>query len=219
MCYLFLLVFTWVYLGDDITLKISFLGINNRVLSRFRSMKWIMGCYLVIGGMNFIVAIVGTVLVQLSIFCVNSAPQLYQFSLFLVCIWWIGFFIVGVYSVKLFFGTTLAKMIVEQTRGETLEEVEERIFKKQFQQFDPDLKRTISREDFPKLLQNLGIFVPEEEVAQLMDTLDAEKTGSLGYEAVYEWFKEITKEDEETNKRLDNVSEEDSDEDKDDDEE
>mmetsp|Transcript_16052 Transcript_16052/g.17386 ORF Transcript_16052/g.17386 Transcript_16052/m.17386 type:complete len:132 (+) Transcript_16052:387-782(+) len=123
---------------------------------------------------------------------------------------WILFFIAGLYSVKLFFGTTLVKLIKEQTREETLEEVEERIFKKQFQQFDPEFKKLISREDFPKLLQVLGIFVPEEEVSQLVDTLDSENTGFLPYDAVYSWFKEITKEDDQTNKKIDNVSDDES---------
>eukprot|EP01040_Poterioochromonas_malhamensis_P001916 gene1916-2050_t len=210
VCYLFLLVFTWVYLGDDIYLKIPSLGINQRVLKPFRSMKWIIGIYLALGGMNFLISIIGTVLVQLSSFCVSTAPKVYQFSLFLVCMFWILFFIAGLYSVKLFFGTTLVKLIKEQTREETLEEVEERIFKKQFQQFDPELKQLISREDFPKLLQVLGIFVPEEEVNQLIDTLDSENTGFLPYDAVYSWFKEITKEDDQTNKKIDNVSDDES---------
>lgn len=207
---MFLLVFTWVYLGDDIYLKIPSLGINQRVLKPFRSMKWIIGIYLALGGMNFLISIIGTVLVQLSSFCVSTAPKVYQFSLFLVCMFWILFFIAGLYSVKLFFGTTLAKLIKEQTREETLEEVEERIFKKQFQQFDPELKQLISREDFPKLLQVLGIFVPEEEVNQLIDTLDSENTGFLPYDAVYSWFREITKEDDQTNKKIDNVSDDES---------
>jgi predicted membrane protein len=213
---LFLLVFTWVYLGDDIYIDIKSLGIHQHVLTPFRSLKWLIGVYLALGFMNFIVLLVGTVLVQLASFCTTTAPKLYTFSLFLIAFFWIMFFIAGCYSIKLFFGTTLAKMIKEQIREETMEEVEERVFKKHFLTFDPELKHQITREDFPKLLQLLGIFVPDEEIAQLMDTLDAEKSGFLKEDIVYEWFKEITKEDDQTNKKLENISDdEDSDNDKD----
>jgi Ca2+-binding EF-hand superfamily protein len=87
-----------------------------------------------------------------------------------------------------------------------MEEVEERIFRKQFQVFDKDLKNLISRDDFPSLVQGLGIFVPEEEITQLMDTFDPDNTGFIPYRPTFEWFKALTKEDEQTNKNLANIS-------------
>jgi hypothetical protein len=207
VCYLFLLVFSWVYLGDDIYLRIPSLGIEQQLFAPFKSLKWVMYFYGFIGLFSFLVAIVGTVILQLASFCADTAPKLYTFSLFLVCFYWIMFFITFLYTVKLFFGKTIGKFLEERSRVESQEEVEERVFKKHFQQFDVEVKHQISREDFPKLLQVLGIFVPEEEVNQLMDTLDAEKSGFLEENVVYNWFKEITKEDDEDKKDLENISE------------
>jgi len=211
--YLFLLIFSWVYFGDTFRLKIEFFSIDMVVLAPFKSMKWIMYYYGIVAFMSFIVGIVGAVTMSMAIFCVTTSPELYTFSLFLVVMYWLGFFIVGTYIFSLFFGGHVAELIKEQMREETLEEVEERLFREKFQVYDREREDRITREQFPLLLQDLGIFVPADEQNQLQDTFDPDNTGFLAYEEVKEWFKSLNAEANKHDKKIGNLSDDDDDED------
>lgn len=205
-CYLFLLVYSWVYLGDTFRLKIEFFNLDMVVLAPFRSLKWIMYFYAVVAFMSFIVGIVGAATMSLAIFCADTAPELYTFSLYLVVTYWLGFFVVGIYVFKLFCGGQVNAIFKEQMRDETMEEVEERLFKQKFAEFDKEREDRISRENFPLLLRELGIFVPADEQNQLVDTFDPDGSGYLPYRDVYEWFKSLNEEAEKHNKNVSNLS-------------
>lgn len=194
---MFLLVYSWVFIGDNVRLTISSLGIDWRILMPFKSLRWLGAFYTGLFGMSFIVWIVGTVLLQLSIFCVKTAPVLYQFSNFLVVIYWI-FFVLTVVRVGLMFcGTTVAKMLKEGTREATLSEVEEKLFRQKFGELDTEVENRITREDVPKLLSALGVFVPEAEQKALIGTLDPEETGFVKYRPMFDWFQKLNAEMEE----------------------
>jgi hypothetical protein len=62
MCYLFLVIYSWVYLGDDLYLKISYLEIDWHVLTPFRDLKSLYFWYIFLAVINTIVAIAGTIL-------------------------------------------------------------------------------------------------------------------------------------------------------------
>lgn len=192
-CYLFLLVFSWVYMGEEMSLQIKWLDIDMVVLRPFKSMKWIMYSYLGLFVMNFIIGIYGSFIMSLAVFCAPTAPMLYKFSLFILAISWIFFFTMVAYCVKFFLGNRIAAFIQEQTRTETMEEVEERIFRKKFNLFDPEKEDKVKREDFPKILQELGVFVPDEEISTLADTFDPEQSGYIPYQPFYDWFKDMNK--------------------------
>lgn len=194
MSYLYLLVFSWVFMGEDMFLRIPALGVNRQILFPFKSLKWIMGAYLIVGIVSFIVAIVGAALMSLAIFCKDTAPELYQYSLFLVSLNWIGIFVVVVYVVKLSYGGNIAQFIQEKTRQETIAEVESRLFQRKFAEFDPENTKQVKREDALKVLQNLGVFIPEEELEQLINTLDPGATGFVQYDAFFDWFLSLSKE-------------------------
>lgn len=186
-------MFSWVYLGEDVSLRISALDIDMVVLRPFRSMKWIMYFYAALLFMNVVVAIYGAFLTAQSIFCKNTAPMLYKFSLFLLVTFWLGFFIFIAYCVKFFFGDKITSMIKEKMREDTLEEAEERIFRRTFDDFDPEKENKVRREDIPAILQSLGVFVPDEEIVTLADTLDPQKAGVIEYQAFFDWFKDLNR--------------------------
>lgn len=156
--------------------------------------------------MSFIVGIVGAFLLSLSTFCQSTAPLLYSYSLFLVVTYWLGLFILILYLIKLSFGKSIAKAIVERTKEETLKDVEDRLFKTKFKEFDKDNENRIKREDMSTVLKTLGIYVPDEEQAQLLETLDPTQTGFIQYQVFERWFKGMVKDD-------DNVQEDENDED------
>lgn len=208
-CYLFLLVFSWVYLGDTIRISVPSLSIDWVLLVPFQSLKWIMWFYFYLGVMSFIVGIYGAFVLSLATFCKTTAPTLYTFSLFCVVLYWLGLFFSSIYLVNLFFGNSISKFIAEKTREDTMEEVEERIFKKQFQEFDKDNEGKIVRSDMPKILKNLGVFVPEEEVEQLANNFDPENTGFILYQPFANWFKELNKEAEKKSSKAGGVGDSD----------
>lgn len=194
VCYLYLMVFTWVYIGDDINLNLPSLGIHLAILRPFKSLKYVVLAYTVLAIMSFIVWIVGSVLLNLSIFCVSTAPELYQFAQFLVVIYWLGFIITAIFVVKFFFGSNIAKMIKESTRASTIDEVEEKLFRAKFDMYDPEKENRISVENVPPMLEDLGVFVPPEELEALIQTLDEEGTGFIDFKPLLHWFRKLNAE-------------------------
>jgi hypothetical protein len=168
------------------------LSFDRVILRPFRTLKWIMICYALLGGIAFIIGIYGAVILSLAIFCERTSPVLYEFTLFVVSLFWTGLFIVGVYIVKLLYGARLAKLIEDKTRDESLSEVESRLARAKFLEFDKTKTEKISREDLPKVLQALGVFVPEEEQEHLANTLDPRNTGYIAYQPFSEWFRAVS---------------------------
>lgn len=194
MCYLFLLVFSWVYLGDTININVPALGISFTLLRPFKSLKFVAGAYFILAVVSFIVWIVGSVLLQLSVFCEATAPELYKFSTFLVAIYWMGFIIVCLVLTKFFFGSNIAKMIKESTRASTIDEVEERLFRAKFDLHDVEKENRIAVEKVPLVLEDLGVFVPPEELDALIQTLDEEETGFVDFKPLLHWFRKLNAE-------------------------
>jgi uncharacterized membrane protein YciS (DUF1049 family) len=194
MCYLFLLVFTWVYLGDTITISLPSLGIEFKLFTPFKSLRFIATLYAVIAIASFIVWLVGSVLLNLSVFCEATAPGLYKFSTFLVATYWLGFIIIFLLLTKFFFGSNIAKMIKESTRASTIDEVEERLFRAKFDQYDVEKENRIPVEKVPLVLEDLGVFVPPEELDTLIQTLDEEESGFVDFKPLLFWFRKLNAE-------------------------
>jgi len=188
VCYLFLIVYSWVFLGDTVTLKSEWLDINRKVLVPFTSMKWLMAIYIIIGFTSFIVWAVGTTLLKLAALCIYTSPKLYEYTLFLVAIYWLGFVIVIIFLIKLVYGDKIAAFVKDNARAPTANELEERIFRKKFSEFDRDRTSTISKEDFAPLLVGLGVYIPDAEQGTLLRTMDPENTGTIQFDVMYAWF-------------------------------
>jgi hypothetical protein len=191
ICYLFLLVYSWVFIGDRIRLKIDFMRVDRVIFVPFSSLKWLMGFYLVLGVASFIIWIVGSVLLQLGWFCATTSPGLYSYVTFLVTVYWMGFIIIVLYVIKLIFGQEIMGMIKEQIRAPTMQEVEERIFKRKFYDIDKEKSGVINRDDMTRLLTGLGVYVPSEEMPALLRSLDPDDTGTVKYGDALAWFKKL----------------------------
>lgn len=178
-------------MGDKIFLSINFLKVKVQVLQPFTSLTWLMGFYAILFFVSFIIWIVGASLLSLSTFCVLTAPVLYSYSTFLVASYAIAFFIVVGYVIKLKFGANIASMVKEQMRQPTQEEMEERIFRKKFGEFDKESKFEISKDDVAPFLQVLGVFVPDAELPDLIKNLDRGDTGVVKFDTMLAWFKKL----------------------------
>lgn len=188
-CYFLLIIYSWQYLGEKITIK--FLGRERTILYPFQSMLFLAVVYLIFGVISFIIGCVGLALLKLGIFCIQTAPQLYSYTLFLCAVYWLAFFIIFFYVGKKAFGDAIGGVISAQLKGPSMSELEERIFRKKFNELDKNKTGMIANEDIPKLLDNLGVFVPEDEVAGLIKTFDPSNSGSSKFDAVAAWFKKL----------------------------
>jgi len=157
----------------------------------FTSLKWVIFLYAIVGVASFITWIVGTILYNLAYFCQTTSPGLYNYTLFLIAIYWLFFSIIGLYMVKIFFGTRIGTALRESTRDATINEAELSVFEAKFALFDPEKEKKMKSEDFPFFLKELGIFVPEEEIETLISTFDPEETEKLDFELMREWFKKF----------------------------
>jgi len=193
VCYLFLLVYSWIFIGDRLTIEWDFLfKINYTIAVPYQSLKWVMVFYVIISFTSFIVWIVGTALLNSSFLCVATAPKLYAYTLFLVACYWLGFVIIVLSMINIVYGDKIQEFIKTQLTGASQAEMEERIFKKKFLEFDKDKTDQISKDDGPALLMGLGIYVPDEELPALMKSFDPDNSGFIRYEIIYDWFKKMS---------------------------
>lgn len=193
VCFMFLLVYSWVFIGTPIVIYIPLVGYRTIALP-FTSLKWVIFMYLVVGFASFITWIVGTTLFNLAYFCATTSPGLYSYTLFLIAIYWLGFSITGLYCVKIFLGTRIGAIMKETTRAATLNEAELAVFEAKFAMFDPEGEKKMKSEDFPSFIKELGIYVPEEEMETLLNTFDPEGTNMLDHNLMVEWFEKYLKE-------------------------
>lgn len=192
--YIFLFIFSWIYIGQPYYLKIQFLGVNFLLLKPFKSLKMILFYYVIVGIICFILMIYGTILLQMSVFCKKTAPILYNYTLFLLFISWMSFVVIFIYAIKLYFGKTISNFVKESTRSETLDEIENRIFLKKFNEYDLNSEGVVTREEMKKILESIAIYIPDEEIKSLADTFDPDNTGMIPFDPFYAWFKEMNKE-------------------------
>jgi hypothetical protein len=193
ICYLFLLVYSWLFIGDKFVVKWDFMFKYQFTLAYpYQSLKWLMIFYTIIGFTSWIVWIVGTVLLNSSFLCVSTAPKLYSYTLFLVACYWLGFVIIILSLINIMYGDRIQDFIKAQLTGASQSELEERIFRKKFLEFDKEKTDRISKEDGPALLMGLGIYVPDEELPALMKSFDPDNSGFIRFEIIYDWFKKMS---------------------------
>jgi len=178
-------------MGQKLRLTIKLMGIDRNILAPITSMKWLMTYYAILGFTTFIVWIVGSVLLKLGVFCVTTAPELYAYTLFLVAAYWMGFIWVILYLIKLNYGSNIVGMLKEQMKAPSMNELEDRIFRKQFNEFDKEKEGKVATSDLPALLQSLGVYVPDAEIPALQKTLDPSGSGSITFDEMNVWFKRV----------------------------
>lgn len=188
VCYLFLLVYTWIFLGWNVDIT---LDKKRRILSPFSSLKWVLAVWVGLGALAFIIFCVGSGMATLAAFCLTTAPELYLYAGSIIALFWIGFVIVIYNIFKLAFMSNVNAMISATLKGPTMNELEERIFKKKFGDFDIKKEGKIPADVLEKLITELGVFVPKEEIKGLQKNLDPKATGFITFEIMSAWFQKL----------------------------
>lgn len=186
--YLFLLIYSWLWLGDELRFEVEFLRINKVILRPFASMKWLMAYYVVIFFTAMIIFAAGTSLLSAAELCAVSTPRLYSYVTFLIAVFWIMFVVIVVFVIGQAFGSSIAKFVAEKTAAPSQSELEERLFRKTFNDFDRDNASEVDVDMLSPILGQLGMFVPEEELPALKKTLDPDDTGKITFDNMLAWF-------------------------------
>lgn len=189
LSYVFLILYSWVYLGDNYSLYIPFLGKEVTILKPITSLRFLSWMYLLLALFSCICWGIGSFYLAQSIFCITTAPRLYSFTLFVIVSYWIGFFTIVFYIFKLMFGRKIAASLVDGVRAPTDQELEEQIFRKAFQKLDMRKRNRIKTTDLSKLFTEVGVYVADEDVKDLEQQLDPSDSGEIEFYVLLKWFK------------------------------
>ena len=105
--------------------------------------------------------------------------------------YWLGFSIISVVMIKMLFGERLAAMIAASMEKPDQAELEEKIFVKKFNEYDKDKGGTLDKNELSRFIQDLGIYVPEEDMPGLIATLDSKGDGKISFNKLQAWFRKI----------------------------
>ena len=177
-----------VMAGDTLYFEIKIINLKRAILRPFSSIKWLMAYYIVIFFTSMVVFAVGSSILSAASLCVTTTPRMYSYVSFIVGVYWLMFDVIVFFTIKQAFGANIAKAIVSATTAPSQSELEERIFRKKFAEFDLEKSGSIPNTDFPAFVQALGAYIPDDEIPALILTLDPEKTGSVNFDPALEWF-------------------------------
>lgn len=114
VCYTFLLVYSWVWLGFTYRIKVPYTKTFYTITIQFSSLYWVSYAYMAVGSFSFIVWIIGASFLNLGAFCADTAPRLYAFATFLNVVYWLGFAVVCAIVINKVFGDVIKTYIADQ---------------------------------------------------------------------------------------------------------
>ena len=124
-------------------------------------------------------------------FCRTTTPVLYYYSGFVLTIYLLGFLTVVLILVNKKFGADIMNFAAQMLREPTPEEMEEKIFRKKFAEFDKEKVGYISNEEVPQIITELGVYMPDEEMPDLISSLDPKQEGNVKLDDLLQWFKKM----------------------------
>lgn len=193
LSYIFLLIYTWAVIGDEIYITIPYTTLRFRILRPFRSLKELGLYYILIFLVSFFLWAIGSSFVASAIFCSRTAPDLYQFALFVCVIYWLIFFCVIGYFIKLKYGHLIGELTTSALREKTNLELEEIIFKREFFKIDKSKTYYMQVDDVPLFITNLGIPLPPNEIDNaIKNDFPPDDEGKCDYYKILHWFRSFT---------------------------
>jgi hypothetical protein len=191
MCYIFLLVYSWSWMGFKLMWKIPYTTREVTLFAPFTSVKYLAWVYGILGFTCFIVWIVGASLQTLSIFCLETSPSLYSYTLYLNAVFWLGFCIVALVVIQKEYGEAIMAYVASQIEEPNQDELEEKIFRKKFNEYDNEKNGTLNGDQLSAFITDLGIYIPENDLPGLIQSLDTKGDGKLSFSKLQAWFKKV----------------------------
>lgn len=183
--YLFLLVYSWVFIGDTIKYK------QYTLLSPFASLHSLIVWYRILSIASLICFGIGTFYLKLSSFCIDTTPTMYYYSYTIIVMYWLGAAIVAFQIIKIHYGLNFIQSVKNYDKF-TAEDVEADIFAKKFNMFIDKKKSTfeIPSSSLGPLLKELMVPATEEDLVQWQKMLDVRGTGVITKDVLLLWYQQ-----------------------------
>ena len=178
-------------MGFKLKWKIPYTTREVTLFTPFTSVKYLAWVYGILGFTCFIVWIVGSSLQNLAFFCVETAPSLYSYTLYLNAVFWLGFCIVALVVIQKEYGEAILAYIHSQIEEPNQDELEEKIFRKKFNEYDTEKNGTLNADQLSAFITDLGIYIPENDLPGLIQSLDTKGDGKLSFNKLQAWFKKV----------------------------
>ena len=192
VCYFFLLVYSWVWLGFTYKVTLPTSKDPYHIIWQFSSMFWVAYAYGILALVSFIVWIIGASILNLGVFCKDTAPRLYAFAVYLNTVYWLGFAIVGAVVVNKIFGDRIKEFLLDAMEEPDQNEMEEKIFRQLFNKYDKEKTGKIDSSNISTFVTEIGIYVPEEDMPGLITSLDTKGDGKITYNKLQAWYKKVS---------------------------
>lgn len=178
-------------MGFKLKWKIPYTSREVTLFAPFTSVKYLAWVYGILGFTCFIVWIVGASLQNLAFFCIETAPSLYSYTLYLNAVFWLGFCIVALVVIQKEYGEAILAYITSQMEEPNQDELEEKIFRKKFNEYDTEKNGTLNADQLSAFITDLGIYIPENDLPGLIQSLDTKGDGKLSFNKLQAWFKKV----------------------------
>jgi hypothetical protein len=106
-------------------------------------------------------------------------------------VYWLGFIITALTIIHKKYGDAIAEYIANQMEQPDQGELEEKIFRKKFNEYDEEKNGTLDKEKLSAFITDLGIYIPEEDMPGLIQNLDSKGDGKLTFNKLQAWFKKV----------------------------
>lgn len=198
--YLFLFVFTWVFMGTTVQLKLPFKTLT--LMKPFSKLNTVGVLYSLIGIISIPIFMVGTIWASAAQVCTETSPILYSFSILISVVYWIMFITIVAYLVKI-------KLILKRGGGgggakysaggdgggaasSQHEKGSEGWFREKFENVSGDSK-VIESADVGTLLSQCELTVGEDALSKLLDDLDGRGSGDIGFLDLWGYYQKNSK--------------------------
>jgi hypothetical protein len=178
-------------MGFKLTWKIPYTTREVTVFAPFTSVKYLAWVYGILGFTSFLIWVVGATLQNLAVFCLKTSPGLYSYTLYLNAVFWLGFCIVALVIIQKQYGAAIAEYIANQMEEPDQAELEEKIFRKKFNEYDTEKNGTIDKDQLAAFITDLGIYISDNDMPGLIQSLDTKGDGKLSFNKLQAWFKKV----------------------------
>ena len=196
--YAFLFVYTWIWLGHSVYVKVpwrkqgSWLWRKVRVLKPFTQLKWVVYCYTAIGTLSLAAGCLVTAGAgSVGAVCASQTPLLISFSTFSFTVFWVAF---GLTASRLFTLTQGAKVAAALEKagvdvdGSDQPKSDVDMVRVIFKQFDHTGDGHMEASELGAFLDLLGMQPSPERVADILKDIDGDGSGSITLPELERWY-------------------------------
>lgn len=182
-CYLFLVIYSWAFLGHQVKIN------GWVILTPFTSLSSLVSWYIVIGIASLVNFAIGALYLYQGSFCAVSTPILFNFAYTISVIYWMVITFVIFNVLKIHYDFSFMRFLVNY-ENTTEEDVETEFFNKKFAMF---VNKSVNTFEIPaaslaSLLKELLINATEREVDQWLGMLDPKGAGVIAKDDMYRWY-------------------------------